>query len=70
MTRKQIDDIERLNKVIKAQQDEIDMLVIALMPFVEIYLGMIADRCETNELEAVPVEFLRDAFEAVKIDIQ
>ena len=33
MTRKQIDDIEKLNKVIESQRDEIDMLCTALIPF-------------------------------------
>ena len=70
MTRKQIDDIEKLNKVIKAQQDEIDMLCGALMPFVEIYLDLIANKCENNELELIDVAFLKQAFEAVEINIQ
>ena len=70
MTRKQIDDIEKLNKVIESQRDEIDMLVIALIPFVHIYLDMVDNQCENNEDENVPVVYLKEAFEAVKVDIQ
>ena len=70
MTRKQMDDIEKLNKVIKAQEEEIYELVGALLPFAEIYLDMIANKCENNELELIEVSLLKQALEAVEIKIQ
>ena len=70
MTRKQIDDIEKLNKVIKSQKEEIYELVGALLPFAEIYLDLVANKCENNELELFDVIFLKQAFDAVEINIQ
>ena len=70
MTRKQIDDIEKLNKVVKAQESEIYELVGALLPFAEIYLDLVADKCENNEFEMIEVSLLKQALEAVEIKIQ
>lgn len=70
MTRRQIDDIDKLNKVIKAKDEEIQELLGALLPFAEIYLDLMANKCENNELELIDVAFLKQAFEAVEIKIQ